>query len=158
MSHPTCKHPNGCPQLAHTAGWCSMHYQRVRRTGEPGPVGRVTGGAADGYPRERDQERIQSLAATLASILPPGFKPTTRVNFRIQWGTNHTGRGQVAIEVPTVHRTITHKLATTTVQAWMRRDWARACWVRGEHRLRILKAGAVAARAEIDRQKKAAAS
>lgn len=33
-----CKHPDGCPRPAQKVGWCDMHYTRVRRTGDPGPV------------------------------------------------------------------------------------------------------------------------
>ena len=41
MAQGTCKHPDGCPRLAWKMGWCSMHYQRVRATGSPGPVERL---------------------------------------------------------------------------------------------------------------------
>lgn len=34
-----CKHPEGCERTVRTLGWCDMHYQRVRKTGDPGPAG-----------------------------------------------------------------------------------------------------------------------
>lgn len=35
----TCKHPDGCPEESRRDGYCSMHHQRLQRTGELGPVG-----------------------------------------------------------------------------------------------------------------------
>ena len=39
MAKATCKHVDGCDNRVRTQGWCSMHYQRVQNTGDPGPVG-----------------------------------------------------------------------------------------------------------------------
>lgn len=41
MAKSTCKHPEGCSLPSHSHGWCPMHYQRWRQTGDPGPVGRL---------------------------------------------------------------------------------------------------------------------
>lgn len=38
-SEGTCKHEDGCPSPSYADGWCGMHYGRVYRTGDPGPVG-----------------------------------------------------------------------------------------------------------------------
>lgn len=42
MAQRTCRHPDGCPRPARKQGWCTMHYQRVRATGDVGPVGKLT--------------------------------------------------------------------------------------------------------------------
>lgn len=34
-----CKHPDGCTKAVQAQGWCPMHYQRVCKTGNLGPVG-----------------------------------------------------------------------------------------------------------------------
>lgn len=39
MADGTCKHPDGCPNPAKNSGWCSTHYMRIYRTGDPGPAG-----------------------------------------------------------------------------------------------------------------------
>lgn len=36
-----CQHPDGCPKWAWSHGWCEMHWRRVEKDGEPGPVGRL---------------------------------------------------------------------------------------------------------------------
>jgi len=46
-----CKHPDGCERGAFTLGWCSMHYGRVRKTGDPGPVGRMLSARGQGIDR-----------------------------------------------------------------------------------------------------------
>lgn len=38
MEKGTCKHPGGCDRPAWKVGWCSLHYNRLRTTGEVGPV------------------------------------------------------------------------------------------------------------------------
>jgi hypothetical protein len=47
---PTCAHPDGCPNPPRGRErrwpyrlheWCVMHWQRIRRTGDPGPVGKL---------------------------------------------------------------------------------------------------------------------
>ena len=39
MSDRTCRHPDGCPRPDKARGWCSVHLDRIRRTGAPGPAG-----------------------------------------------------------------------------------------------------------------------
>lgn len=41
MAKTTCKHPDGCPRPARRHGWCTMHDQRVKANGDPGPAGRL---------------------------------------------------------------------------------------------------------------------
>ena len=36
-----CKHPADCPNFAWAYDWCRMHWRRVDRDGDPGPVGRL---------------------------------------------------------------------------------------------------------------------
>lgn len=31
-----CRHPDGCPNDAFGDGWCSMHWQRIQKSGDPG--------------------------------------------------------------------------------------------------------------------------
>lgn len=38
MAERTCTHPDGCRNPHYALGWCSLHYQRWRNTGDPGPV------------------------------------------------------------------------------------------------------------------------
>ena len=38
MADRTCS-VDGCPKAARNRGWCSAHYERWRRNGEPGPAG-----------------------------------------------------------------------------------------------------------------------
>lgn len=38
MAHGTCS-VDGCAKPARTRGWCSAHYERWRRNGDPGPAG-----------------------------------------------------------------------------------------------------------------------
>lgn len=38
MSITNCKHPDGCARQARKMGWCSMHYNRIRESGSPGPT------------------------------------------------------------------------------------------------------------------------
>ncbi len=42
MEKPTCRHLDGCGRPARKLGWCSMHYNRVRTTGSPGPAEKLT--------------------------------------------------------------------------------------------------------------------
>jgi len=37
----TCSHPDGCPRPQLAGGWCRMHYTRVLKTGDPGPVAAI---------------------------------------------------------------------------------------------------------------------
>jgi hypothetical protein len=39
VTNRTCSHPDGCPEPHEARGWCHLHYKRVRKTGDPGPVG-----------------------------------------------------------------------------------------------------------------------
>ena len=41
MKTKSCKHSDGCAKPALTAGWCAMHYSRINRHGDPGPVGKL---------------------------------------------------------------------------------------------------------------------
>jgi 5-methylcytosine-specific restriction endonuclease McrA len=41
-----CKHPDRCPRVAKVDGWCELHWERVERTGDPGPVGVIYDGSA----------------------------------------------------------------------------------------------------------------
>lgn len=44
MSQETCQHPDGCPKSPYSsAGWCEMHWKRIQRKGDPGPVGSLKG-------------------------------------------------------------------------------------------------------------------
>jgi hypothetical protein len=36
-----CQHLDDCPNYAWAFGWCRMHWRRVEKNGDPGPVGRV---------------------------------------------------------------------------------------------------------------------
>jgi len=38
-----CSHPDGCKRTVESRGLCLMHYMRLRRTGELGPVGSTRG-------------------------------------------------------------------------------------------------------------------
>lgn len=42
MAQSTCCHPDGCARTARKAGWCEMHYQRIRATGSAGPARKLT--------------------------------------------------------------------------------------------------------------------
>ncbi len=37
----TCKHKAGCPEPVQARGYCAVHYQRLLRLGDPGPVERL---------------------------------------------------------------------------------------------------------------------
>lgn len=41
MEKATCRHPDGCGNASYKRGWCSMHYQRILATGDPGAAGRL---------------------------------------------------------------------------------------------------------------------
>lgn len=34
----TCQHLDGCPRPHKAHGWCRAHWERIRKTGKPGPV------------------------------------------------------------------------------------------------------------------------
>lgn len=36
-----CQHPDGCAEPAAVRGWCMRHWDRIDRTGDPGPVGLI---------------------------------------------------------------------------------------------------------------------
>lgn len=38
----TCRHADGCPRMARKAGWCDLHYQRIRVHGDPGPAHKLS--------------------------------------------------------------------------------------------------------------------
>lgn len=42
MAQGTCRHPDGCARPARKLGWCSMHYNRLRTTGDLGPAEKLT--------------------------------------------------------------------------------------------------------------------
>lgn len=42
VTKPTCKHLEGCARPARKLGWCSMHYNRLRTTGDVGPARKLT--------------------------------------------------------------------------------------------------------------------
>lgn len=39
-----CHHPDGCDNPSFSKGYCRMHYKRLKRTGDLGPVGRIVVG------------------------------------------------------------------------------------------------------------------
>ncbi len=53
MPKSTCTHPDGCPRRSkNKTGPCGMHAERLRKTGEWGPVGRLRPGyRTDSGPR-----------------------------------------------------------------------------------------------------------
>lgn len=61
----------GCDQPAKTmAGHCKRHYERIRRTGHPGPVGTLVRAAGSGHLREDGYIRL---------TLPDGRRPLAHV-------------------------------------------------------------------------------
>lgn len=45
---PGCKHPDGCAEPAHLAGWCQPHYNRIANEGCPGEPARRRRSRGDG--------------------------------------------------------------------------------------------------------------
>jgi hypothetical protein len=43
-----CAHKDGCPEPVQARGYCEVHYQRLLRLGDPGPVGLLKAAAGEG--------------------------------------------------------------------------------------------------------------
>lgn len=54
----TCSHPDGCSYPHYAQGWCYRHWQRVLKTGEPGPLGRLIAAPGEALPFKDDNGYI----------------------------------------------------------------------------------------------------
>lgn len=78
MAERTCS-LEGCEQRHYSKGWCRMHYNRWRRTGDPGEAA----------------PRVQHLEFPASLIMRLRFMPNGCVEFTGALGTN--GRGSVRV-------------------------------------------------------------
>lgn len=89
-----CEHPDGCDRPHDSGGWCKMHAARVRRHGDPGPVGaertkQASVCSVDGCGRPPHGHN-------LCTVHLPRMKrygdPTTDVGDRLRWPMNLLSR------------------------------------------------------------------
>lgn len=137
-----CIHPDGCPRVATTQGWCAMHYLRIRRNGKPGPVGSRKYMDPENERSSRRLDTATNFLAALAALAPNAVDRPREVNLAAKWR-----RGEVEFTAPAIKgRRAARPLvvAASTVQAWMRRGWINGGeFVAGEFRRMSIPAAAI---------------
>jgi len=90
----------GCGRRHYGRGYCLLHWSRVRRTGEPGPVGLIPARPAKpyrrihaaGHPLARAQGLVYEHRVVLFDAIGPGQHPCHWCGRSVSWTAKQPGR------------------------------------------------------------------